>query len=281
MRVGPAAVVADAVEVHHLGFVGNGLAVDRGHPDRKISRQRLRIDAAGIVVRKIGEQSAAVGRLPPEQLVGEGGEFVRPEQLLGDEIIHARLLVDLRQLIVVAERIRIPADLYVHAEILLEVALADQNLPHQRFAVRHVQVGLDPHAADDLPSAFFHALLNLLEKVRIFLLHPFIGARRRHRELEVRILAHQIEHALERVAHDFDGLGPGPEPRHVNVRIADDANVELLQPGLERFQLRVSLFERGIEASLIAVDRAARNRSPSRRHRVAAGVRLFLLHRQR
>ncbi len=88
---------------------------------------------------------------------------MRPEQLLRDEIIHAGLFIDLRQLIVVAERIRIPSDSYIHAEILLKIALAHQNLPYQRFAVGHIEVGFHPHAADNLPPAFLYALLDLLE----------------------------------------------------------------------------------------------------------------------
>ncbi len=204
-------------------------------------------------MRKISQQPAAVGCLPPEQLVREYSKFVRPQQLLGDEIIHAGLLVDLRQLIVVSKRIRIPSDLHVDAEILLKIALAHQNLPDQRLSVGHIQIRLDPHAADDLPPAFFYALLNLLEKIGIFLLHPFIGPRGRHGELEVRILAHQIEHALESVAHHFDGLGPRPQPRHVDVRIPDDANVELLQPRLQCFEFGLCLFQRRIEPSLISV----------------------------
>ena len=83
------AVIANSVQVHHFGFVGNVLPVDRGHPDREVGRQRFSVDSSGIVVREIGEQAASIRRLPPEELVGECGEFVRPEQLLGHEIVHA------------------------------------------------------------------------------------------------------------------------------------------------------------------------------------------------
>src|SRR5208283_143876 len=61
----------------------------------------------------------------------------------------------------------------------------------------------------------------------------------------------EVEHALERVAYHFDRFGPWPQPRHVDMRIAHDANVELLQPWSERFQLGMRLLERGVEASLI------------------------------
>src|SRR5438309_1717298 len=127
-------------------------------------------------MRKIREQPASIRSLPPEQLVRKCSELVRPEQLLSYEIIYSRFLVNLWQLIVVAERIRIPSDLHIDAKILLKISLADQNLPHQRFAIRHIQIGLNPHAADNLPSSFFHALFNLRKQVRIFLLHPLIGS---------------------------------------------------------------------------------------------------------
>ena len=55
---------------------------------RTSTAQRPRVDAVRVVVRKISQQAAAVRRLPPEKFVGEGGELVRPHQLLGDEIIH-------------------------------------------------------------------------------------------------------------------------------------------------------------------------------------------------
>ena len=71
-------------------------------------------------------------------------------------------------------------------------------------------------------------LQHLREQVRIFFLHPFIGARGRHGELEVGIFAHEVEHALEGVADNFHGLRPGPEPCHVDVRVANGANRELL-----------------------------------------------------
>src|SRR5262249_1995774 len=95
------------------------------------------------------------GSLPPEDLVGELVGVV-PVELLGDEVIDPRFLVDLRQLPVVSERIGVPADAHVLAEARPKVALADEQLAHDRFAVGHVEIGLDPHAADDLPAALLH-----------------------------------------------------------------------------------------------------------------------------
>jgi len=73
-----AAMIADAVEMHHLRIVRELLAVNGGHPDRKVGAQAVGIDAARVVMWKISKQTAAVRRLPPEQLVGECGELVRP-----------------------------------------------------------------------------------------------------------------------------------------------------------------------------------------------------------
>ena len=130
----------------------------------------------GIVVRKIRQHLRSIGRLPPEQLERQLIGVV-PRHLLRDEVVDAALLVDLRQLPGVAERIRIPADAHVHAVGLLVPALAHQQLPHQRFAVGHVEVGLDPHAAHDLPAAFLDALLDLGIHVGILLGHPLVVGR--------------------------------------------------------------------------------------------------------
>ena len=62
--------------------------------------------------------------MPPEQAIGELGELRRPQQFLRDEVVDARALVNLRQLPVVAEAIRIPADVDVLAKLLLEVTFA-------------------------------------------------------------------------------------------------------------------------------------------------------------
>ena len=54
-------------------------------------------------------------------------------------------------------------------------------------------------------------------------------------------------------ANDLDGLGLWPQPRHVDMRIADQANRELLQPRFQQFQFCVSRSERCIKAGLVAL----------------------------
>src|ERR1700676_1255307 len=114
-------------------------------------------------MREIREQAAPVGRLPPEQFVRKRRKFVRPHQFLCHEIIDAGFFVNLRQLPVVTERIRIPADLDVYPKFLVKVALPHQNLAHQRLAAWHVEVWFYPHSANHFPTALAYTLLNLLE----------------------------------------------------------------------------------------------------------------------
>ena len=104
---------------------------------------------------------------------------------------------------------------------------------------------------DHFPAAFLHALFDFREQIRIFLLHPFIGSCRRHRELEVGILPHQVEHAAKGVAHDLDRFRPRPKPGHVDVRIAHESHRELLQPWFKNFEFGVRRLQRGIEPGLI------------------------------
>src|SRR4029077_12352456 len=103
-------------------------SIDRRGPNGEIGGQALGLDAAGIIVREVSEEAAAVGSFPPEELVGEDGELVGPEELLGDEIIHAGSFVDLGKLRVVPEGVGVPTDLCVEAELFLEVALPYQDL---------------------------------------------------------------------------------------------------------------------------------------------------------
>ena len=177
---------------------------------------------------------------------------MRPKQFLGHKIIDARFLVDLRKLPVISERIWIPADLNVCTELFLEVSLADQYLPRQRLARRHVEVGLNPHPTYDLPAALFNSLFNLMEHVGILLFHPFISAGRGHRELEIGIFAHQVQNAAKSVADDLDGFRPGPQPSHVDMRIANRANRESFEPWVQHLQLGLRVPKRLVESRLIA-----------------------------
>src|SRR6202023_1916040 len=79
------------------------------------------IDPRGVIMRKVSQNAAAIGRLPPKQFIGKGSKFVRPHQFLRHEIIHAGLFVDLRKLPVVAKRVRVPSDLHVDSEFIMKI----------------------------------------------------------------------------------------------------------------------------------------------------------------
>src|SRR5208337_140125 len=129
---GAPSVVADPIKMHDLreARLGNVRSHIFGDPHR--------LNFIHVVVREIGKDSAAIRGFPPEELVGELGGVV-PIHLLRNEVIETRSLVDLRELPIVAKRIGIPADSHLNSEFLLEVTLADQDLPYQGLSAWHVE----------------------------------------------------------------------------------------------------------------------------------------------
>ena len=216
---GAAAVVADAVEVEHLG--GAGVAL-RGFGE--VGGDAGGVDVVvDVVGGEVGEDFAAVGRLPPEEAEGELVGVV-PVHLLRDEVVHAGAFVDLRELPVVAEGVGVPADAGGDAVLLLEVALADEELADEGFAVGEVEVGLDPHAADDLPAALFDALADLVVHLGIFFGDPG-GVLRGGLGVGVAgILVHELQGGGEGALDDVDGFGAGPEPGGVDVGVAGEVD---------------------------------------------------------
>src|ERR1041385_1716133 len=99
-------------------------------------------------------------------------------EFCGDEVIDTRLLVDLWELPRVTKRIRIPTNTNINSVLLLEVASPHQKLTNQRLTIWHVEIGLDPHAANDLPATFLDSLLNFVVNLRILFNDPFAVLRR-------------------------------------------------------------------------------------------------------
>ena len=58
----------------------------------------------------------------------------------------------------VSERIELPADGHVHAQLLAKVSLAVEHLSHERLAAGHVHVGHHVRAADNRQPAFVDEL---------------------------------------------------------------------------------------------------------------------------
>src|ERR1700689_4560453 len=174
-----------------------------------------------------------------------------PRHFLRHKIIHARFFVDLRQLPVVAKGIRIPTDAHVRAKFLAEVSFADQQLAHQRFAARHIQIRFHPHPTHQFPAPLLHAVLNLLADRWILLAHPFAVSRGGLRKSVFRIFIHQLQCGRKSIVHDLHRFGPRPQPRRVNMRISRQPNRGLLQVAPNLFQFALRAHERRIESLLL------------------------------
>ena len=120
--------------------------------------------------------------------------------------------------------------------MLLEVALAYQQLPYQRLAIRHIKIRLNPHAAHQFPSFVLYLLRYAFEQRRIFLLHPFAVLRRGLRINRIRIFIQQLQRAGESAAYHVDRLRLGPQPGCVDMRIACQVRGQLPKRILQRTQ---------------------------------------------
>ena len=228
-------VIADAVQIQHLRQSGSPLS-RRGQIDREPQWVQT---AVVVVVRKIRQNLAAVGRLPPEQfqrqLIG-----IIPSQFLCDEIINSRFLIDLRQLPVVAKGIRIPADSHIRSIFFLKPALSQQQRTHQRFAVGQVQIGLDPHASDRFPASLLNPPLDLLIDRRILLRHPIVVNSRRLGK-GIRVFIHELQGGAECPPDGVDRFRPWPQPRGIDVGIAGFMEGHLPQQWPQQNQLAARL----------------------------------------
>ena len=172
----------------------------------------------------MGEHPGAVDALPPERRVREAVGAV-PRQLLGDEAAHAAGGEHLRQPGRVAEHVGDPHLAAPTAEVLLEVALAVDDLADDALAGRQVHVRLDPHPADRHPLPVGDLVDDAGEQLRLALGDPRVLLRLRAREPVVGLGVHQRDRRGERAAALAHRLAERPQPRRVDVRVAggDDA----------------------------------------------------------
>ncbi len=135
---------------------------------------------------------------------------------------------------------------------LLEVALADEELADEGFAVGEVEVRLDPHAADDLPAALFDALADLVVHLGIFFGDPG-GVLRGGLAVGVAgVLVHELERGGEGALDDVDGFAARPEPGSVDVGVAGEVDCGLGEDWVEGGEDVLCLAEGGVEGRLIA-----------------------------
>ena len=140
---------------------------------------------------EVGEDLRPVDALPPEGVHRQLVELV-PGDLGGHEVVDAALAQDLRQGRGIAEDVGQPEDLVVLAELVAEELFAVEELPHHALARDEVAVGLQPHAALDLPAALSDALLDLFKEIGIALLDEGVELRLAGHEFIFGVLVHQL-----------------------------------------------------------------------------------------
>src|SRR5690606_28233215 len=128
----------------------------------------------------------------------------------------------LRQHPVMAEAVDVVSDVCGNAEFLMEIALTQQRLPHERFAGRKVAVRLDPPPAGDVPATFRYTLANFLEHLRVDLFDPRVHCRRAGGEDKPVGFRNPIERGAERRPDLLEPLLPRPQPDWVDVGVTDE-----------------------------------------------------------
>ena len=148
-----------------------------------------------------------------------------PRDLLGEEPVEAGPTDEARQGRRVAEAVRQPHAVTPDTELLLEEPLPVEELPHHRLARRHDRVALDPHAAERDEPPGRHCLLHPLEHLGPVVLDPLVLLGARHAVEEVVGLVDELGHGRAGASHLADGLAHRPQPRGVDVRVADGGDL--------------------------------------------------------
>ena len=94
------------------------------------------------------------------------------------------------------------------------------RLTHQRFSTGEVGVRLDPEAALEFEDPGCHGRLHPGEELRIVLLDPLELLWLARSEAEIRMRVQQVHLCPERAVRLAPRLPDGPQPRHVEVRMA-------------------------------------------------------------
>ena len=228
-----AAVVTHAIEAQYIGELRRGLVGSDLDPFRHLAA----FTPEAVVVRRAGgEQLRAVGRLPLEDLAGEG--LLVRSRAEEDEGVHALLGVDLREHLVVAEGVNVVAGGGEAAEFLEQETLAVQALAHEGLGGGDVVIRLHPPAAAEFPAALGHARFDLLVHRGPALLDPGIEDDLAGGEGEVRVFVHAVKGGAEGVVDFLHALLPAPEPGGVNMGVANhvDGRIGHVKGVLSRYR---------------------------------------------
>ena len=184
----------------------------------------------------VDEHARAVDALPGEGAVRKVVDLV-PRQLDGLEPVHARLAQDLREVAVVAERVRQPAQPHLlggDAELVGPEPAADEGLAHEGLAAGQVGVGLDPERALRFDAPGGDRVLDPRVQGRLLLLHPpqLLGLAGAVDVPGPRL--DRVERAHVRPCRLPPRLAQGPQPRHVEVPVTDGRVRELARRGVRQ-----------------------------------------------
>ena len=169
---------------------------------------------------EIRKYPGAVDALPLKDVPGHPVGLV-PADLGSHEGVDAGEHKDLRQRGGVAEDVGEPQGARAAPEVLLKIALTEDQLPAETLAGSQVAVHFQPGAAFDVPAAFFHARLDLLEELGVILLNKIVQGRLRGHEFVLGIFFHQRDDGGEGALGFFSCLAHGPEPGDVDVGMPD------------------------------------------------------------
>ena len=123
-----------------------------------------RVDVAADGREHETQDAAAIGGLPPEELIGEFGGVV-PGEFERSEGFDAALSEELRQLPAKAEGVGKPCNFADTAKFLLAVALTVEDVTGDRLSANNVEFWLNPEPCIDTPFACLNLLLNLLKQL--------------------------------------------------------------------------------------------------------------------
>ena len=229
LRGRPAAAVAVAEDQQRVARAR--MILVRRHGAAQLGHGRLRVVRVG--GREVREDLAPVEPLPGERMALRRREAV-PGEFLREEAVDAREAHELRELRGVAEHVGQPQLGAAAAEVLLEPALAVEELAGQRLPRGQVAVGLHPHRADREPLPARDRLAHAGEERRRALRQPRVVLCLRVREAVLGIRVHQPQLRGRRAHELAPRLLERPQPRRVEVGVADRAHpVQLARAAAE------------------------------------------------
>src|SRR5829696_3690209 len=212
-----AAAVAPPEGEEALGVVALALEVAPGAVE--ILGSNVAVVVLAGVFEVVGDHRAPVYALPLVEVVGKLVGLA-PVELVGEETLHPRAPEQLRQRRREPEGVGQPGHPRAMAELLLEVSLAIEHLAHHRLAGWDLAVRLHPRAAYGLPASLLDPPPYPLEDLRRPGFDPLVELGRGLIEHEIVIALHKREHAREGPTPLAHGLGDGPQPGQVEVRVA-------------------------------------------------------------